>query len=270
MPLLSVDGAELYHEVRGDGPPVLLIMGMTGDGGHFDTLADVLADEFTVVTYDRRGNGRSPRPPGWTQTSPEEQADDAAALLVALGLSPAAVYGSSSGGTFALCLLVRHPEAVRGAVLHEAALIRLFDAPEARGELRALVEEALDAGGEALVVERLWRRISGDASWDRLPVDLRERMQANAATFVGVELGSYEGFLPDDRTLAAITAPVLVLVSEQGGPLYAQAAGRLAARLGVAVTRTPGTHSAYHDHPDQLADTLRAFLREVSTAARTR
>ena len=65
MPMVSVNGAELYHEVRGSGPPVLLIMGATGDGGHFDTLADLLADEFTVITYDRRGNGRSPAPAGW-------------------------------------------------------------------------------------------------------------------------------------------------------------------------------------------------------------
>jgi pimeloyl-ACP methyl ester carboxylesterase len=79
MALLAVNGAELYHEVRGSGPPVLLIMGFTGDGGHFETLAELLADEFTVVTYDRRGNGRSPRPAGWAKTSPQEQADDAAA-----------------------------------------------------------------------------------------------------------------------------------------------------------------------------------------------
>ena len=59
------------------------------------SLADLLADEFTVICYDRRGNGRSPRPAGWARTSPEEQADDAAALLTALGLAPAAVYGSS-------------------------------------------------------------------------------------------------------------------------------------------------------------------------------
>ena len=72
----------------------------TGDGGNFKTLAGLLADEFTVICYDRRGNGRSPRPAGWATTSPEEQADDAAALLTALGLAPAAVYGSSAGATF--------------------------------------------------------------------------------------------------------------------------------------------------------------------------
>ena len=124
MPRMSVNGAELYYEIRGAGPPVLLIMGATGDGGHFDELAELLADEFTVITYDRRGNGRSPVPAGWRTTSAEEQADDAAALLDALATGPAAVFGTSSGGTFALCLLVRHPEIVRGAILHEPGLVR--------------------------------------------------------------------------------------------------------------------------------------------------
>jgi pimeloyl-ACP methyl ester carboxylesterase len=52
---------------------VLLIMGATGDGGHFDKLADRLADEFTVITYDRRGNGRSPVPTGWQTNRPRSR-----------------------------------------------------------------------------------------------------------------------------------------------------------------------------------------------------
>src|SRR5512133_3649497 len=112
MPRIAVNEADLYYEVRGTGPAVLLIMGVTGVGGHFDQLADLLADEFTVITYDRRGNGRSRAPAGWTTTSPEEQADDAAALLEALGVGPAAVFGTSSGGNFALYLLIRHSDAV--------------------------------------------------------------------------------------------------------------------------------------------------------------
>src|SRR5215216_4749621 len=125
MPLISVGGAELYHERRGDGPPVLCVMGATGDAGHFETLADLLADEFTVVTYDRRGNGRSPRPAGWVTTSPAEQADDAAGLLDALGLAPAVIYGASSGANFALALVVRHPASVREAILHEPVMTSL-------------------------------------------------------------------------------------------------------------------------------------------------
>jgi len=153
MPRVTVNGAELYYEIRGTGPPLLLIMGATGDGGHFDELAGLLADEFTVITYDRRGNGRSPVPAGWRTTSAEEQADDAAALLDALETGPAAVFGTSSGGTFALCLLVRHAENVRGAILHEPGLYALVDDFDAvRAPIKALVEEAKEAGGPSAAV----------------------------------------------------------------------------------------------------------------------
>ena len=40
MPSVTVNGAELHYEVRGDGPPVLFVMGATGLGGHFDQVAD--------------------------------------------------------------------------------------------------------------------------------------------------------------------------------------------------------------------------------------
>jgi pimeloyl-ACP methyl ester carboxylesterase len=99
MPTVTVNGTELYHEIRGTGPPVLLIMGATGDGGHLDAFADELANESMVVSYDRRGNGRSRVPASWQTTSPEEQADDAAALLDALKTGPAAVFGRVAAGT---------------------------------------------------------------------------------------------------------------------------------------------------------------------------
>ena len=129
MPRVTVNGTELYYEIRGAGPPVLLIMGATGDGGHFDALADVLADEFTLVSYDRRGNGRSTGYlDGWETTSPEEQADHAAGLL-RMRSEPGlrAVFGTSSGGVFALCLIVRYPGSVRGAILREPGLYALVD-----------------------------------------------------------------------------------------------------------------------------------------------
>jgi pimeloyl-ACP methyl ester carboxylesterase len=115
-------GACGAEEPAGAGPPVLLIMGATGDGGHFHGLVDLLANEYTVVTYDHRGNGRSPRPPGWNTTSNDEQVDDAAELLSSTGLAPAVVFGTSLGAIYALDLLIRHPDAVRGAILHEPPL----------------------------------------------------------------------------------------------------------------------------------------------------
>jgi pimeloyl-ACP methyl ester carboxylesterase len=265
MPTVTVNGTELYYEIRGAGPPVLLVMGATGDGRHLEALADLLADEFTVIGYDRRGNGRSPVPPGWHTTSPEEQADDAAALLNALETGPAAVFGTSSGGNFALCLIVRHPRWVRGAVLHDPGLYALLDDFDAvRGPVRTMVQEAMATGGPPAAVERFWCYVAGEEGWCQLAPALRERLRATASTFLRVEMGTYELYLPDDEALAGITARVRLLVSEDGLPVFAEIADRLGKRLGVRVTTVPGTHASYHEHPHELAEAVRPLLRQLS------
>ena len=123
--------------------------------------------------------------------------------------------------------------------------MRLFDDPAARGAVTTLVQQAMAAGGPPAAQERLFRWAAGDANWEGLQPALRQRMQATAETFFEAELGTYEGYLPDDATLAAIAVPVMVLVSTQTHGVDGQAAGRLAERLGVEVTRTPGTPWAY-------------------------
>src|SRR4029450_11171188 len=107
---VQANGTVLHAETRGHGPAVLLVPGAGADAAELAGVADALADEFCVTTYDRRGNSRSPRPAGWTQTSLAEQADDAAALLSALGQQPAMVVGTSAGGSIALELALRHPQ----------------------------------------------------------------------------------------------------------------------------------------------------------------
>jgi pimeloyl-ACP methyl ester carboxylesterase len=266
MPVVSANGAQLYYEVRGAGPPLLLIMGASGCGGVFDRFADILAGERTVVTYDRRGNGRSPCPTRWDTTSPEEQADDAAALLDALGLNPAVVFGTSSGGIFALAMLLHHPDAVRGAILHEPALFALFDDPgEARATVTEVVAGGMQTGGTPTAFERIIRLVATDANWERLDPRVRQRMLASAGTYLKKEVGRFDTYLPDDQALAGISTAVQILVSEGSIPYFAQAAQRLAERLGIVTTRTPGTHFAYLDHPDELAQTVRLFLDKVGS-----
>jgi pimeloyl-ACP methyl ester carboxylesterase len=268
MPRTSVNGTELYYEIRGTGAPLLLVMGASGDGGHFDAIADLLCDEFTVVTYDRRGNGRSPAPAGWKTTSPEEQADDAAGLLAAVVRSPAVVCGTSSGAVFALCLLARHPAVVRGAILHEPALFALLDDLDAvRAPLRARIGRAMETGGPKAATEPWWRYVAGDNAWNKLAPDLRERMTASAKTIFDIELGTYERYVPNDETLADVAPHIRLLVSADGLPPYTEAARRLAQRLGSNVETTQGTHVAYHDHPTELAQALRHQLRDLTAMA---
>jgi pimeloyl-ACP methyl ester carboxylesterase len=263
--VLDVNGHVLYHEVRGAGPPVLLIMGAPGDAGHFERLAELLAHKFTVITYDRRGNGRSPRPPGWTATSAEEQADDAAALLDAFGLAPAAVFGTSLAGVIALCLVLRHPRMVSGAILHEPAFWSLFDDPdEVKRTVSATIADGMRSGGPREAIEHFYRFVAGDANWDSLDPELRERVLAGADTYLEVERGAFANYLPDEATLAGIATPIQLLVGDRSLPYFAQAASRLAKRLGIETTTTPGTHFGYLDHPIELAETIRPFLRALS------
>jgi pimeloyl-ACP methyl ester carboxylesterase len=268
MPRVSVYGTELYYEIRGAGAPLLFVMGGSGDGGHFDAIADLLSDEFTVVTYDRRGNGRSPAPAGWKTTSAEQQADDAAGLLAAVVRRPAVVCGTSSGAVFALCLLARHPAALRGAILHEPALFAfLEDLDAVRAPLRARIQSAMETGGPEAATDPWWRYVAGDDAWDKLAPELRERMKASSETLFGIELGTYEQYLPDDEMLAAVAPRVRLLVSADGLPPYAEAARRLGQRLGRDVEITPGTHVAYHDHPTEFAHAIRR-LQQGLTAIR--
>ena len=74
-----------------------------GTADHFTQVATQLAAEFTIVTYDRRGNSRSPRPEVLTQTSVLEQAEDAAAVIQALQLAPVAVAQKAPSGPAHSC-----------------------------------------------------------------------------------------------------------------------------------------------------------------------
>src|SRR5512138_3297998 len=60
MPHIKLsDGAELYYEKHGNGPPLFLVPGLGGDGRFWDANVAALAEQFTVVVHDHRGTARS-------------------------------------------------------------------------------------------------------------------------------------------------------------------------------------------------------------------
>lgn len=117
----DVNGCRLYAEVRGTGPPLIIIGAASDDAEVFRPIAERLGD-FTVVTYDARGTLRSSRD-GWPCDS-AQHADDAAVLLQSLELAPATVFGPSAGGIVAVQLALRHPRLVRRALVYEPGYFR--------------------------------------------------------------------------------------------------------------------------------------------------
>jgi pimeloyl-ACP methyl ester carboxylesterase len=266
MPLASINGTELYYETRGNGPSLLFIQGASGDGGTFDRVADRLADEFTVVTYDRRGNSRSPRPPHWQTTSMGEQADDAAALLRSQDLAPAAIFGTSGGAIILLNLLSRHPDVVRGAIVHEPPLVGLLpNAAELGAMLQTRTQEALARGGPRGAMEMFLRTEAGDENFERLDPELRNRMLGNAELFFSLELHAFVSFMPDLQALRQVTVPTCVVAGMDHPGYYAyEAARRVADGLELELHEIPDKHAPYLEDPRALANALRPLLRQVS------
>jgi pimeloyl-ACP methyl ester carboxylesterase len=260
--VLEINGARIYHEVRGSGPSVIFIAGATGDCGHFQRVAQLLSDEFTVVTYDRRANSRSTHPDGWESTSTEEQSDDAAGLIEALGIAPVAIFGTSAGAIIGLDLLIRHPELVRGAILHEPPMIAGMSNPEeVMGAIRQVVEAGMQRDGSRGGCETFFRFVAGDEAFENLDPHLRERMLGNGETFLGTEMGAFEPYQPDEAALAAVEVPVRVMVGPESAPFFAETARWLADRMNIELERLPGGHTPYFDRPDEMAETIRPLLR---------
>ena len=93
---LQIPDGELYYEVRGSGP-LLLVVGQPMTSAPFAALADDLAADHTVVTYDPHGVGESSVDDRSLPITPEIEADDLAAIADELGLGPAAMMGTSGG-----------------------------------------------------------------------------------------------------------------------------------------------------------------------------
>jgi pimeloyl-ACP methyl ester carboxylesterase len=112
----DANGARLYYEVYGEGEPLLLIPASAQSHLALENDVPVYAGEFKVIVFDSRGTGQSSFPEGVDVTT-ALMADDAAALLDALNVQSAHVYGVSMGGMVAQEMALRHPEKVQSLIL---------------------------------------------------------------------------------------------------------------------------------------------------------
>jgi aminoacrylate hydrolase len=125
------DGAELFYEKHGNGPPLFLVPGLGGDGRWWGANVTALAEHFTVVVHDHRGTARSTL--SRIAYSVEQMAADALQLVEGLGFDRVHWCGHSTGGAMGQVLAIEHPERIDGLVLSatwaktDAFFRRLFE-----------------------------------------------------------------------------------------------------------------------------------------------
>ncbi|MEA2334516.1 MAG: hypothetical protein QOG40_1006 [Solirubrobacteraceae bacterium] len=262
MALIDVGDIQLDYERSGNrsGPPLLLIMGMSGTALHWgEPFLELLRTDFDVIAYDHRGVGAS-TPLGGHVTI-RQMADDAAALLAALALDDANVMGISMGGMIAQELALNDPERVRtltlgcsycggeGSALASEAVMSKLAAAMASGDR----ERALRAGWEINVSQTM-------AADDQAYAEFRE-IGMRRAVAVAVIIEQLQACAAHDTNarLAQLAMPTLVIGGTEDHVLPVQNGRLIASRIpGARLEIFDGVgHMFFWERPERSAELVR-------------
>jgi pimeloyl-ACP methyl ester carboxylesterase len=276
---LDRPGATLTYDVReaqsDSTEPVLLMIGSPMDASGFTTLASHFPDR-TVVTYDPRGVGRSPRADGITAAAPDEHAEDLHRLISELDAGPVDIFGSSGGAVNALALVTRHPEGVRTLVAHEPPLATVLpdreEALAATDDIHATYER--DGLGPAMAKFIAFTSVRGPTPSDFAdrapnPADVGLPTEDDGSRdhpLLGPHMVHVTRYEPDfDSLRRASTRIVVAGGAESEGTFPYRGALGVAEQLGTEVVIFPSNHGGFGQQgdPDAFAATLRRVLAGV-------
>ena len=228
MPRIPIGDCSLYYQRQGMGLPVLFISGLGGFASFWQDQVAAFSKRFEVVTYDHRGFGQSdPSRSGYVV---ESLAEDAIALMNALGIERAHLIGHSTGGAMAQVLAIEHSDRFASVVLSatwtkaDAYFRRLF----------SLRKEILQRLGPSIYLQESTLLLFPSWWIARNNERLRQLEAQQLATFSAAEVvaSRIDAMLAFDRTgdLGRIKLPTLVIGAEDDivTPAYfAEELGRL-------------------------------------------
>lgn len=277
---LVVPGGRVYYEVRGSGP-LLLVIGQPMTGAAFGPLADQLAEDHTVVTYDPHGLEASTVDDPSLAITPEIEADDLAQIIDAVGGEKADVFGSSGGAVAGLALVACHPAKVRTLIAHEPPVAELLpDASYVRTAVDDL-EEAYRAYGRGAAWGKFVSLVMHDGlvteagvppvEWPPPGADIEnaegadaepsEKQQADDELFFLRMLKPFTRYQPPVEALSSNGTRVVVAVgAESRGEIARRSAEALAERLGTPTVVFPGDHGGFMADPAAFAAAIQQVL----------
>ncbi|MFI7062228.1 alpha/beta fold hydrolase [Kribbella sp. NPDC050124] len=249
----STDGTTIAYERRGSGRRLILVPGALCDRSALRPLADELAGDFDVVTYDRRGRGDSGDK---TPYGVLREVDDIGALLTAVG-GTAAVYGHSSGaGLVAIAAGTGLP--FTHLVLHEPPYgPDDVDTDEDGAEVIELITQGRRQ--EAVELFLMMAGMPKEAALETAAAPgVADLAPTLAYDFAVMDHAAPGGRVPVDL-LAKLMQPTLVVAGTASAPFMVDAAHRIVKELPAASL----CELADQDHvvpPELLAPVLSEFL----------
>ncbi|MEW6032801.1 MAG: alpha/beta fold hydrolase [Bacillota bacterium] len=266
MPKLRVGELDMYYEFRGQGPPLVMIMGLSGHAGWWEpAIVEDLAQDFRLLLFDNRDAGRTTGPPDPGPYTIRDMAADTAGLMERLGLGRAHVLGLSMGGMVAQELALGYPDKVDRLVLGCTTPGLSRGVPPSA---EVLVE--LTAGREGRSLADLAASLLGllfTAEWvernsERLPVLLgRLAEYPIRPEAYRRQLAAIASFDPGER-LETITTPTLVLHGDRDILVPPENGAVLARAIpGARLVILPGcAHALGYERPDLFTGAVREFL----------
>jgi pimeloyl-ACP methyl ester carboxylesterase len=262
------EGAEIYCERRGNGPIVLLIHGAMEDAGYYSSAGDILADKFTVVSYDRRCNSRSSGNRSVDMTV-AQQARDAASIIRVIGSGKAVVVGRSGGAIIGLELAATMPEVIDFLIVYEAPVIEILpkaDAEKWRSFVYNIYTKSQHEGSQAAQTEFMGSLINVPDS--PFPPDLNDRISSNVDFFFEHEFRTFFGYLPNIEIIIKNNVHMVTAIGrDSDNAYYVQATRALAAKLGCENVEFPGHHDVSFWMPKDFANAIRQILKRKLAAS---
>lgn len=261
-------GASLSYEIRGSGPPLLLIAGGNGDHRIYSRLAVALESRFRTIAYTRRGFAGSPLTKGYEGARRiEEDAHDAARMIDAFAKGKAHVFGSSSGAIVGIDLFQRHGTKIDTFVAHEPPLASVLPDFETHyalfDDLLALYRRSGAEVAMPVFLEQMGMVVPGGLPSGALADKNTEGLTDNEYWFEH-ELAQYPHFQPNFATLGRLAKHLVLAGGRTSKAHFAyQPSLVLAERLGKTIVDLPGGHVGYATDAKAFADELAPLLQHV-------
>jgi pimeloyl-ACP methyl ester carboxylesterase len=249
MPKLKRDGVEIYYEVHGEGPVILLSHGYSATSQMWKGQVEALTKRHKLVTWDMRGHGQSDYPDDQAAYSEAETVADMAAILDAVGADTAIVGGLSLGGYMSLAFNLAHPERVR-------ALMIIDTGPGYRNDE---AREGWNANANR-TADRYAR--DGLGGLEAGTPEMRMSHHRNAEGLVRAARGMLTQRDPSVlNSLPTIAAPAMVLVGAGDKP-FLNASDYMAAKIpgAIKVVIPNAGHAANIDQPAAFNKAVLSFL----------
>ncbi|KAH6718680.1 Alpha/Beta hydrolase protein [Leptodontidium sp. MPI-SDFR-AT-0119] len=248
------DGISWYVEQSGSGQHIVLIPSGEGDCHAFGALAKLLSPMFKVTTFDMPGFSRSVAPSSALEKlSPKKGADQIVSLMDKLEISKATIYGSSSGGLFALAMLQSYEDRVERIIIHEVPMTVI-------GGIRDW--EKLPASEDGMIVahcQELFANVMNEdaTAWEGLGPEYHKRLEKNFVTWAKTYVPVVDEAIWDKEELKVKRGEISWTLGGLTplGIFYENLI--IATEVGIAIKVLKCKHFPYVSIPGVLADYIR-------------